>query len=164
MCEKEKNGAAGRNGKTINDGNGKNINDGNGKTINDGNGKTSTDRRTEKRKTGDAGEGKACLFLCKKGFRIVARNFSFKGGELDIVAADDRKKLLVYVEVKSRNSLAFGLPCQAVGMSKQSKIRNTAMFFFCTHPKYKDYSQRMDIIEVLELPSGSYIRHLENAF
>jgi len=122
------------------------------------------DNRTDKRKTGDAGEDKACLFLKKKGYIIVSRNFSCKTGELDIVASDPKRKILVYVEVKSRNSVSHGLPCQAVGPAKQQKIRRTAMYFFNSHPFYRAYSQRIDIIEILELPSGTYIRQLENAF
>lgn len=45
-----------------------------------------TDKRTEKRKIGDAGEEMACMFLVKRGFEIVERNYSKKWGEIDIIA------------------------------------------------------------------------------
>ncbi|MBI5138270.1 MAG: YraN family protein [Candidatus Vogelbacteria bacterium] len=57
------------------------------------------DKRTEKRKTGDLGENLAAIWLEKRGFRILARNYLLKYGELDIVAEKD--KVIHFVEVKS---------------------------------------------------------------
>lgn len=54
---------------------------------------------TEKRKTGDLGENIAALWLQKKGFRIVTRNYWKKWGEIDIVAT--KGKVVHFVEVKS---------------------------------------------------------------
>lgn len=58
-----------------------------------------TDKRTEKRKLGDIGENVACIFLEKRGFEIVERNYLRKWGEIDIVAK--RAGILHFVEVKS---------------------------------------------------------------
>lgn len=60
---------------------------------------TFVDKRTEKRKTGDLGENIASLWLVKRGFRILSRNYRLKYGELDIVAEKD--KVIHFVEVKS---------------------------------------------------------------
>lgn len=60
---------------------------------------TFVDKRTEKRKTGDLGENLAAIWLEKRGFRILARNYLLKYGELDIVAEKD--KVIHFVEVKS---------------------------------------------------------------
>ncbi len=64
-----------------------------------------TDNRTEKRKTGDQGEGIACEFLMKRGFEIVERNYSKKWGELDIIARKGQK--LHFVEVKTVSHLPY---------------------------------------------------------
>jgi putative endonuclease len=57
------------------------------------------DNRTEKRRLGDLGEGIACTFLEKYGFKIVERNYLRKWGEIDIIAK--KGELLHFIEVKS---------------------------------------------------------------
>ena len=120
------------------------------------------DRRTEKRKTGDWGEEKACELLKRKGYRIAARNFSSRTGEIDIIAV--KEECICFVEVKTRKSLEYGLPCQAVDAKKRQRIKKTAEYYLMTHPWTAKYSPRLDIIEILTLPAGNYIRHIENAF
>jgi Holliday junction resolvase-like predicted endonuclease len=61
------------------------------------------DKRTEKRKVGDAGEDLACVFLVKQGFVIVERNYLRKWGEIDIIARKGQK--LHFVEVKTVSHL-----------------------------------------------------------
>ena len=122
------------------------------------------DRRTEKRKTGDRGEDIAAKYLQKLGYRIVARNFSCKMGEIDIVAVNDASKVIAFVEVKSRNSTKYGLPCQAVGLRKQRKLINTAEYFMLSHRGLGQYQMRMDVFEILRLGGFVYVRHLKNAF
>lgn len=57
------------------------------------------DKRTEKRRLGDIGENIACVFLEKRGFEILERNYLRKWGEIDIIT---RKNGLVrFIEVKS---------------------------------------------------------------
>ncbi|MCQ2552488.1 MAG: YraN family protein [Clostridia bacterium] len=153
--------------------------------------KGSTEKRitekkiTEKRRIGNEGEDLACKYLIKHGYKIVDRNFACKIGEIDIIAfkagragsAEFRKKAtLCFVEVKSRNSLAYGLPCQAVSFPKQRRIILTAQAYWKRYLKgpgrfgkfagfdIKDIMFRFDIVEILRLPEGDYIRHLENAF
>lgn len=63
------------------------------------------DNRTEKRKVGDLGEGEACLFLMKRGFEIVERNYLRKWGEIDIIARKGQK--LHFVEVKTVSHLPY---------------------------------------------------------
>lgn len=123
----------------------------------------SVDKRTEKRKTGDSGEDAAASYLVKKGYRIVARNFRCKTGELDIVAAA-LDGTLAFVEVKSRKSTDFGLPCQAVNAKKQIRLKKTAQYFLLKNPGLRHSQPRMDIIEILRVDGQVYIRHLPNAF
>ncbi len=57
---------------------------------------------SESRQKGNIGEDLACLFLMKRGFRIIDRNYLKPWGELDIVAEKEEK--LYFVEVKSTAS------------------------------------------------------------
>ncbi len=123
-----------------------------------------SDKRTVQRKTGDTGEDIAADYLVKHGYRIIARNFSCKMGEMDIVAVNEKEKVLAFVEVKSRDSLKFGFPCEAVNRKKQRRIIHTAEYFMMSHREMRQYRLRMDIFEVLRIKDSVYVRHLINAF
>lgn len=74
------------------------------------------DKRTTKRKVGDAGEGVVCKYLEKKGYRIVERNYLKPWGEIDIVA--EKGNLLSFVEVKSVTREAAYWPPRPEVLSK----------------------------------------------
>ena len=76
---------------------------------------------------GEKGEGLAEKFLRKKGYKILQRNFKTRIGEIDIIASDG--DYLVFVEVKSRKSLEYGQPFEAVNRHKRRKIANVAMMY-----------------------------------
>lgn len=111
---------------------------------------------------GSRGEEKACKYLQENGFRIVARNFRCLRGEIDIVATKDLT--LCFIEVKTRTSVQFGLPCQSVNSKKQMHMKRAAEFYLMSKPEYVDFCPQMDIIEILFLPNGKFIRHLPEAF
>ena len=76
------------------------------------------------RAIGDVGENAVCRFLERNGYRILDRNFTVRGGEIDIIA--EKNGIIAFVEVKSRkeNSLTSGE--QAVTKSKRAHIIKTA--------------------------------------
>lgn len=114
--------------------------------------------KVQNKNKGDVGEILAAKFLHKKGFQLVEMNYKNKLGEIDIIAID--KGILVFIEVKSRTTLQFGRPYEAVDLRKQQKIRRIAELYLVTKHKY--YSDcRFDIIEVLD---GEIINHIINAF
>ncbi len=76
---------------------------------------------------GAQGEEYAAAFLRGKGYRIIERNYKTRIGELDIIANDGGT--LVFVEVKTRESIAYGKPFEAVGFHKRRKIANVAMLY-----------------------------------
>ena len=73
---------------------------------------------------GREGERIAVDYLTEKGYRILRRNYRFGRGEIDIIAQDGTE--LVFVEVKTRRTSAFGEPEEAVTPKKQSQIRTVA--------------------------------------
>lgn len=111
-------------------------------------------------KRGKTGENLAKDYLIRNGYRIIETNFKNKIGEIDIIALYGN--ILVFVEVKSRTSLNYGYPYEAVNYKKQQKIINTSMAYI----KYKNITNtqlRYDIIEVY-LTRDFKINHIENAF
>ena len=118
--------------------------------------------KTEKRQIGDWGEETACRVLEKNEYRIIDRNFSCRCGELDIVAV--RSGILAFVEVKTRASTDFGLPCQAVNERKKRNIIQTAEFYMKMNPWCKELQPRFDIFEILTLDCGNFYRYLTDVF
>ena len=88
-------------------------------------------------------------FLRREGYRVLYRNFRAPdGGEVDIVCRDKSCDALVFVEVKTRRSLAFGAPGEAVTREKQKLIARGALAWLrlLDHP---DIVFRFDIVEVM---------------
>ena len=69
---------------------------------------------------GQKSEQRAAEFLMKKGFKILARNFYAREGEIDLIARDGSE--IVFVEVKARNNTKFGAAIEAVTEKKLTKI------------------------------------------
>lgn len=103
------------------------------------------------------GERKATEILQGKGLEIVAQNYRCPCGEIDIVAKEGSQ--LVFVEVKTRRSLKYGLPCQAVTASKLGRMRKTALHYVTVQGCYCN-SLRMDVLELLFIEEHWYYRHI----
>ncbi len=110
---------------------------------------------------GQAGEKAAAAYLTEKGYRIIARNFSCKTGEIDIIAGD--QETYVFIEVKTRQSSRFGAPAEAVTRQKQKQISRTALAFMSLH-NLADVPARFDVISVLSDGSEMKISHIVSAF
>jgi putative endonuclease len=108
---------------------------------------------------GVKGEDIAEKYLKKKSYRIVARNFRCRLGEIDIIALDG--KSLVFIEVKTRTNQKYGRPCEAVNALKIRHIMRTAACYTAlSQCRYEDI--RIDVIEILMQDGKSYIHHIEN--
>ena len=112
---------------------------------------------------GDFGEDAACRYLESKNMTVLKRNYHERGGEIDIIAKDG--DTIVFVEVKTRISRAFGEPSEFVDYRKQEKIIKTAVSYLGTD----DIDMRFDVIEVLyakncENLAVAEINHIEGAF
>ena len=91
---------------------------------------TGSTRPGSRQRLGRAGEAVAARFLESRGYRIVARNVRADRVEIDLVAR--RGPLLIFVEVKSRNSVRHGSPAEAVDRRKQQRLRRGARAWLAT--------------------------------
>ena len=82
---------------------------------------------------GNLGEDIAEKYLKKRFWRILSRNFSVRGGEIDIIGY--RFGVLAFFEVKARSTDVYGTPASAVDGEKISKIKFTANAFLKTYQK-----------------------------
>lgn len=97
-----------------------------------------------------------------RGFRLVARNWRSKLGELDLVVA--REDLVVFCEVKARRGSAFGGPHEAVTETKRRKVRALAQAFLSMERRGAE-RYRFDVASVTVDPGGSARVHVfEDAF
>jgi putative endonuclease len=116
---------------------------------------------TTKIETGKEGEKIAAAYLRKKGYHICESNFRCSLGEIDIIARE--KSELVFIEVKTRKSEKLGYPEQAVGVRKQKKMSQLALWYL-QKKKLANSSARFDVVAITLLPEGNEIRLIKNAF
>jgi putative endonuclease len=108
-------------------------------------------------RTGLSAESRAAAYLVAKGYRIVARRFRSPVGEVDIVAR--RKGVLVFVEVKARNTLDEA--AESLQVRQQRRIAAAAAVWLADHPDDVDSPIRFDAVLVAP---GHIPRHIPAAF
>ncbi len=106
------------------------------------------------------GEELVCSLLTKKNFTIVEKNYSFRTGEIDIIAKN--KDVLTFVEVKTRRKAYFPIST-VVNQSKQRKIIKTALHFLAYNP-HPNTVIRFDVATVIMSESSHEIQYIPNAF
>lgn len=111
------------------------------------------------RSIGDIGEGIAEKYLLSIGAKILARNYTVRGGEIDLIA--QLNDTILFVEVKLRRSDLFGSAYEAITPSKQSHISRAAKIYLQKNGLLDRCFARFDAI--LILPDGT-IDHIERAF
>ena len=90
---------------------------------------------------GKYGEELACDFLIKNGFKILKTNFRYsKFSEIDIIA--QKNKILHFVEVKTRSSIFFGTPFEAITKTKLHSIYTCAQYYLS---KYQNNCKKIQI-------------------
>ncbi len=109
---------------------------------------------------GEKGERLAVEFLEEEGYRILARNFTTKIGEIDIVAS--MGGLLIFVEVRTSISPHFGPPQYSINREKRLRIRRVAGQFLSI---YRDYNRcRFDVITLTGSEGNLSLDHIPSAF
>lgn len=114
------------------------------------------------RDLGRRGEAAAARHLEGLGWRLLAQSFRTRRGEVDLVARDG--DVLVFVEVKTRSSLACGRPAESVHAMKQARMAAAARAWLLRYGGTEPPC-RFDVVEVLEQPGGGLaVRHVRDAF
>lgn len=108
--------------------------------------------KSRRRKIGLWGEELAAERLRSDGFIILEQNYRTPYGELDLVARKDR--LIIFVEVKTRTSQAFGQPEDSITRRKQEHILQSIDYFLQSHPEL-DCDWRVDVAAVRGKPGES---------
>ena len=122
---------------------------------------------TKSARVGNKGEEDAALYFEQLGFRILAANYHSRFGEIDLIAQDEAKDFLVFIEVKARSkrTLSYGAPAEAVTQRKRKKIIKTALVYLQrNYPNASDVSCRFDVLEIIFNNNALEFNHLENAF
>jgi len=108
------------------------------------------------------GEAAAAAFLEKRGDRILARNVRTEYGEIDLVTR--RGDRLVFVEVKTRTSRAFGPPETAMTPKKQAHLLAAAQAYLQERPgREPDWQIDVIAVERFHPDFPPQITHFENA-
>lgn len=108
--------------------------------------------------TGKLGEDLACKYLQNNGYKIIERNFEARQGEIDIIAID--KNELVFIEVKTRTTLRYGNPIEAVNENKQKHLIKTIKYYLYSRHLEEEFI-RVDVIEIYLYKHRYKVNHIK---
>jgi len=94
---------------------------------------------------GKKGEAAARVYLERRGVHILAANYTCAAGEIDLIGRE--REALLFIEVKTRTSEAFGPPQLAVHQRKQRQIVRAAQWFLAER-RVSDVACRFDVVAV----------------
>ena len=117
--------------------------------------------RLNLRQAGQGAEVLASDFLAGQNYRILARNYRVKMGEIDIIAQDG--DTVCFVEVKMRRTTRFGNPFEAVSSHKMRKIIQVAWHYLKAE-KLERSKARFDVVAVRPAGNSFQCELLKNAF
>lgn len=106
---------------------------------------------------GGRGEDRAAAWYVERGYTVEDRNWRCADGELDLVLVRD--DTVVFCEVKTRSSNAFGNPEDAVTPRKAQRIRRLALRWLDVHDR-RSRVLRFDVVAV----TGREVVVFEDAF
>lgn len=95
---------------------------------------------------GRAAEDAALGFLESQGCVLLHRNYRCRLGEIDLVMRDGGS--LVFVEVRARESEAYGGAAASIGHAKQRRLAAAARHFLMTHPREAALPARFDVVAI----------------
>ena len=116
------------------------------------------------RQIGELGAQYAAAWLESQGWRTLDRNWHCRYGELDVVSRNPMGQI-VFVEVKTRRTMRYGTPQEAVTASKQINLRHAAVQWL-TAPEHRmpNSGVRFDVVTVVVQGDRPLLHHIEGAF
>jgi putative endonuclease len=113
---------------------------------------------------GNKGEQIAKKYLLEKGLKLIESNFRYQRKEIDLIFTDNKKKILIFVEVKTRKTKTYGEPEESINFYKQKNIKIAAQGFLNKHHDYQNCDIRFDVLSVFFEKDNIIFNHIENAF
>ena len=113
---------------------------------------------TDNQRLGAYGEALATRHLVGAGMVLLDQNWRGDGGELDLILRDGRT--LVICEVKTRSSMAYGSPLEAVTSVKAARLRRLAAQWVTAHD-LRVADIRIDLVGIVRTSAGIEIEHVE---
>jgi putative endonuclease len=107
---------------------------------------------------GARGEALAAEWYVDNGYQVLARNWRCRDGEIDLIVC--RARTIVFCEVKTRTSTAFGVPAEAITHKKRTKLRHLAARYLQEDAPVRPREIRFDVASVL----AGQLEILEGAF
>lgn len=111
---------------------------------------------------GRAAEEAALRFLESQGCALVERNYRCRLGEIDLVMREGGS--LVFIEVRARESDAFGGAAASIGVAKQRRLAAAARHFLMTHPGAAVLPARFDVVAIAGTGGENSPRWIRAAF
>ena len=111
---------------------------------------------------GRAAEDLAAAHLAGQGLHILARNYRVAGGEIDLIARHGAE--LVFVEVRSRRSAAFGSAAESVTPAKRRRLLLAAQHYLATLGQRTPPPCRFDVISITGTVDAQHLEWLRDAF
>ena len=108
------------------------------------------------RTAGILGEDEAVRVLKKMGYKIIERNFTVRGGEIDIIAKEG--EYTCFVEVRMRKSNSYGTPAETIDIRKQQRIIRAAQLYAMKNAIY-DSPMRFDVVLINADSSGGKLKN-----
>ena len=113
---------------------------------------------------GKKGEELAKNYLIQKGYKFLISNYRYGRVEIDLIFLDVSRKLIVFVEVKTRRTKTFGEPEQSLTYTKRKNFLKAVNGFLYKNQHYQNYDVRIDAVTVYFENTDIIYNHIENAF
>ena len=107
---------------------------------------------------GKIGEELAVKYLKQIGYKIIERNFKCRLGEIDIIALE--KNEIIFIEVKTRTSIKYGHPADAVNENKQKHLIKSVKYYLYLRSLENEYV-RIDVIEMYLYKNKYKVNHIK---
>lgn len=122
-------------------------------------------RTATRREAGSRYEDFACAHLLRAGLALLARNYTCRYGEIDLVMRDGAT--LVFVEVRYRRgggSSRYGDGADSIGTMKRARLQRAAAMFLAQRPAFADSTCRFDVVSIAGDAPAAALNWLRNAF
>ncbi len=110
---------------------------------------------------GKQAEDWALAYLLEQGCTLIERNFSWRGGELDLIVQDG--EYTVFVEVRFRKNTNFGLPQETLDYKKRARLIATSRIYLQNHRDAAKNPSRFDVIAITLRDAKPHVEWIRNA-